>query len=84
LLQHLAEQGLTRLDFGRGEERYKRELATGYQSVAEGTFGTSAAEHWAAAVWQRCRQLARGTAERCGLQEPVRWWRSWRMQQQMR
>jgi CelD/BcsL family acetyltransferase involved in cellulose biosynthesis len=26
LLQHLAEQGLTRLDFGRGEERYKREL----------------------------------------------------------
>jgi CelD/BcsL family acetyltransferase involved in cellulose biosynthesis len=64
MMEYFAGAGIRRLDFGKGEQRYKREFGTGEQWVAEGACGNS-----------RLRSWLRTTAEEAGLTAAVRWYR---------
>jgi CelD/BcsL family acetyltransferase involved in cellulose biosynthesis len=84
LLQEMPEHGLTRLDFGRGNERYKQELATGEVAVAEGTLGRSSSERIVQESWLKCRRLLKEAALLFGWESSVRWLRQQSWQRAMR
>jgi CelD/BcsL family acetyltransferase involved in cellulose biosynthesis len=84
MLQNMSGHGLTRLDFGRGEERYKQELATGDMAVSEGIYGQPSWERRWQSIWSECRQGVKNLVNYCGLESAWRGLRQYHWQSQMR
>jgi len=78
MIEASAESGIHRIDFGKGEYRYKRDFGTGASEVAEGICGGGAMELALARSMKGARSWLRNTAERAGIVTPVRWYRQMR------
>jgi CelD/BcsL family acetyltransferase involved in cellulose biosynthesis len=69
--------GIRRIDLGKGDERYKRELMTGATQIAEGAVEL---RHVSAALrksWHGLRELVKRSPLRRPVQGVLRKWRSW-------
>lgn len=78
MIEDYAASGIRRIDFGKGDYRYKRDFGTGAVDVAEGTCGNVA---FATAIFRSLddtRSWLRSGAESAGLTAPVRWYRQMR------
>jgi|WetSurMetagenome_2_1015567.scaffolds.fasta_scaffold69545_2 CelD/BcsL family acetyltransferase involved in cellulose biosynthesis len=72
LIRAAAEAGLTRVDLGKGDDRYKLSLATGAVAVAEGCVDTRPFRGWVSRAFYAGRGRYRGTALEHVLRGPKR------------
>jgi len=59
LIRHCAESGMTRMDLGRGHERYKTSLMTGAAAIADGCVTVRPIDRLIQRAWFGSRALAR-------------------------
>jgi CelD/BcsL family acetyltransferase involved in cellulose biosynthesis len=78
ILQAGADHGITRLDFGKGDEEYKFKFATGIDQVAEGTVNLRLSTHLMHRTWQATRDWVRSSPLHGPTQAPLRWVRRMR------
>jgi CelD/BcsL family acetyltransferase involved in cellulose biosynthesis len=78
LLAQQAEQlGLRRIDLGKGEERYKRELMTGATRICEGAVDVRRVSAALRRSWHGLRELVKRSPLKRPVQGVLRTWRSW-------
>ena len=70
--QHCASQGIERLDLGRGDERYKRRLATGETTILRGTIDLNPVRRWARRSFHAAADAVRATPFASNLKRPFR------------
>ena len=70
--QAAAENGIQRIDLGKGDERYKKSLGSGSISVGEGVAETCAVHHVIRSMWFYTREWLRTSPLRKSLQYPKR------------
>ena len=70
--QAAAENGIQRIDLGKGDERYKKSLGSGSISVGEGVADSRAVHHAMRSMWFRTREWIRDSPLRKTLQYPKR------------
>jgi CelD/BcsL family acetyltransferase involved in cellulose biosynthesis len=72
------EHGITRLDFGKGDEEYKFRLASGADEVAEGSVDLRASTRLMRRTWQTTRDWVRSSPLHRPTEAPLRWLRRMR------
>jgi len=70
--QVAAENGIQRIDLGKGDERYKKSLGSGSISVGEGVADSRAVHHAMRSMWFHTREWIRASPLRKTLQYPKR------------
>jgi CelD/BcsL family acetyltransferase involved in cellulose biosynthesis len=78
-----AARGIRRIDFGKGEERYKTEFMTGADTVAEGSLDTRPVQRAVRLAWHGTKQWIRSAPGRSVLEQPLLWTRRWRQRRGM-
>lgn len=82
LIYMMAQQanghGITRIDFGKGDEEYKFRLASGYDEVAEGCVDVRVGARLIRRTWQATRDWVRSSPLHGPTQVPLRWFRRMR------
>ena len=71
LAEEAAERGVTRIDFGRGEERYKASLSNDEVLIAEGKVSRSSLSTAVHAAWYRTKRRIRSSRWRRQLELPL-------------
>lgn len=71
LAEAAAERGVTRIDFGPGEERYKQNFSTGEFPLAEGLVTASPLEARLRRAWFQTKRLIRESPYRKQLEQPL-------------
>ncbi|MCA9117949.1 MAG: GNAT family N-acetyltransferase [Planctomycetaceae bacterium] len=71
LAEEAAERGINRIDFGRGEERYKQSLKTGDVLIAEGKVSRHSVGTAVHAAWYRTKRRIRESRWRQQLELPL-------------
>jgi CelD/BcsL family acetyltransferase involved in cellulose biosynthesis len=84
MLQAMPNHGLTRLDLGKGTERYKLELATGQIALCEGIAGQSMWQNKLEETWKSCKQQLKQLASQLGMQVPLQLWQQYKLQRKYR
>lgn len=72
------EHGITRIDFGKGDEDYKFKFATGSDRVAEGSVDRSIGARLVRRTWQLTRDWVRSSSLHGPTRAPLRWLRRMR------
>ena len=72
LARAAAERGISRIDLGKGPERFKTRLSSGAIPVAEGTVDLNPAKKFLRQGWYRAVNLARSSPLRRPLKSMVR------------
>lgn len=70
--QAAAENGVQRMDLGKGDERYKKSLGSGSIFVGEGVADMRPVHHAVRSMWFHTREWIRASALRKSLQYPKR------------
>jgi CelD/BcsL family acetyltransferase involved in cellulose biosynthesis len=78
MVQQANAHGITRIDFGKGDEEYKFRLASGVDQVAEGVADVRAGARLMRRTWQATRDWVRTSPLRSPTQVPLRWFRRMR------
>lgn len=78
MAQQANTHGVTRIDFGKGDEEYKFRLASGVDEVAEGCVDVSAGARLFRRTWQATRDWVRTSPLHGPTQMPLRWFRRMR------
>jgi CelD/BcsL family acetyltransferase involved in cellulose biosynthesis len=79
-----AEHGITKIDLGKGDERYKRSLATAAVPLWEGAVELKSLSVWLRGGWRRTRdwlgnsRLAEASKRPAELLKPLRSWMAYR------
>ncbi|QDU40119.1 hypothetical protein Mal4_44740 [Maioricimonas rarisocia] len=71
MAEHVAGRGVTRVDFGRGEERYKQQFKTGDVAIAEGKVSLSPLRAAAHQAWYHTKRRIRSSPWRRQLEAPL-------------
>lgn len=77
----LAEDGIERLDFGPGPQRYKRSLATGSYDVGIGEITANPCSRWLKQTWRGARQSLKNHGVADWLKSPAKWLNAFRQKQ---
>lgn len=77
----LAEDGIERLDFGPGPQRYKRSLATGSYDVGIGEITANSCSRWLKQTWRSARQSLKNHGAANWLKSPTKWIHPFRQKQ---
>lgn len=75
LAQEARQLGITQIDLGKGEARYKATFATGAHRVAEGALGGSSMMRGCQHLWLRTRDLVKSSPIYGPAKRPLRWLR---------
>lgn len=78
MTRSLAEEGIQRLDFGPGPQRYKRSLATGSYDVGIGEFTANACSRWLKQTWRVARRTLKEQVVPDWLKAPAQWLHAFR------
>lgn len=78
MAQQANSYGITRMDFGKGDEEYKFRLASGYDEVAEGCVDVRMGARLIRRTWQATRDWVRASPLHGPTQVPLRWIRRMR------
>ncbi|HMP77920.1 MAG TPA: GNAT family N-acetyltransferase [Pirellulaceae bacterium] len=72
LVEDAANQGLERIDFGQGNERYKASMCNGSMTVGEGVVCRRKVDQLMMSAWIRAREFASSSS---AMRVPLRWFR---------
>ncbi len=73
MAQQANEQGITRIDLGKGDEEYKFKFASGFEPVAEGCVDLRVGSQFLRRTWQATRDLVKSSPLYGSAQVPRRW-----------
>ena len=71
LAEACAARGMARIDFGRGEERYKSNFKTGHIAIAEGAVSRAFLRSTLHATWYHTKRRIRSSRWRRQLETPL-------------
>jgi CelD/BcsL family acetyltransferase involved in cellulose biosynthesis len=83
VVEECARRGITTIDLGKGEDRYKSAFASGVTNVATGAVDRNPVRQLWRASLRSTKQWVKNSPLRSAAKWPVRWWRHWQTQSSM-
>jgi len=71
--QRCQEHGISRIDLGKGDETYKRRIASGSDQVAEGSVDLALSSRMFRRSWQLTRDWVKASPLNSAVEGPLRW-----------